>query len=189
MMRAALLIATKHPIIKGDRQYKIDFFLLHSVNTLVMMPSFIDHEWISAKDAIRVIEYAGRAHLFNYVSRISPPVTPSEINEYPIKRSWDEVFNYAINHPTDDGHLQKCVRSLAYGEKTMSGKFGDNGFQIKPDAWLRLANLGKFRLIANRVPIHVRLTHMAVVDVVPYEVEPAEKWLIMFPPEDLEKEI
>lgn len=113
------------------------------------MPKFIDHEWISAENAVRVIEWAGRSHLFNYVSRTAPPLTTAEVNQYPIQRSWDEIYNYSINHPTDDGHLQKCVRSLAYGEKTMSGKFGKNGFLMKPDAWLRLANLGKSLLFAQ----------------------------------------
>lgn len=108
-----------------------------------MMPSFIDHPWISRENGIRMIEWAGRCHLLTYVSQTAPPVTPKDIDNYEIKRSWQEVFDYAINHPTDDGHLQKCVRSLIYGEKILSSKYGQNGLQIRPDSWLRIANLRK----------------------------------------------
>ena len=96
-----------------------------------------------------MIEWAGRCHLLTYVSQTSPPVTPAEVDKYQIKRPWNEIFDRAINHPSDDGHLQKCVRSLAYGEEVFSKTEAKGGYQIKPDTWLRLANMGKSPLLVH----------------------------------------
>ena len=139
----ALLIATKPTPIKETDPYKADFFLLHSVNTLAMMPTLISHSWISPQNAVRMTEWAGRCHLLNYVSQTAPPLTPAEIDIYPITRTWDEIFQYSIEHPSDDGHLAKCVRSLAFGEKVMSDRYGTHDHRIKPDSWLKLANLSE----------------------------------------------
>lgn len=140
---SALLIANKPPAIKDGQQHKIDFFLLHSVNTLAMMPSLIDHEWISKENATRLLEWAGRCHLLNYVSQVFPPLSSAEIEKYSTSRTWEELFTYSILHPSDDGHLSKCVRSLAFGEKLSSQGHGSYGGQLKPALWLPFANLGE----------------------------------------------
>jgi Questin oxidase-like len=180
---AALLIATKPSPIKDGQRYKTDFFLLHSVNTLAMMPSLIKHEWISRENGVRMIEWAGRCHLLTYVAQTAPPITSADIDNYQIKRPWNEIFDRAINHPSDDGHLQKCIRSLAFGEKVWEEKYDEADHQIKPDAWLRLANLGKYYF--ERLQIHALtrnlLMNQIVVDLVPYEAKTSEqRWLLMF---------
>lgn len=81
-----------------------------------------------------------------YVAEAAPLLTPAEVDEYPPIRPWSEIFDRAINHPFDDGHLVKCVRSLAFSEKTMSGKTGKADYLIKPGTWIRLANMGKHYL-------------------------------------------
>ena len=108
-----------------------------------MIPSLAKHPWSSHENSVRLMEWAGRCHLLNYVSQAAPPLTPAEIDSYPTTRTWQEIFDYSIHHPSDDGHLGKCVRSLAFGEKVMSGKFGTKGYEIRPDSWLKLANLSK----------------------------------------------
>ena len=107
------------------------------------MPSFIDHPWIVRSNSVRLLEWAGRCHLLNYVSQTAPPITTTDIEQYPLKRSWDEIFTYSMHHPTDDGHLTKCIRSLALGEKIMVGEKVQPGYLMKPELWARLANLGK----------------------------------------------
>ena len=94
--------------------------------------------------------------MLNFVSQNSPPITAAEIDEYPLTRSWDDLFDRAINHPSDDGHLQKCIRSLAFGERYMSEKWGKGDFQIKPDSWRKLANLGKPDLGGSKPMSHTR---------------------------------
>lgn len=107
------------------------------------MPSFVNHPWISRSNSIRLLEWAGRCHLLNYISQTAPPITTADIEDYPLKRSWDEMFSYAINHPSDDGHLSKCIRSLALGQQVMTGENLQPSYQMRPELWARLANLGE----------------------------------------------
>ncbi|KAK5704726.1 hypothetical protein LTR17_021640 [Elasticomyces elasticus] len=157
----SLLIASKPSSIKDEQPYKIDFFLLHSVNTLCLMPTLINHQWISRENSVRLMEWAGRCHLLNYMSQTAPPISPAVIDNYPLKLDWDQIFDRAINHPSDDGHLQKCIRSLAFGQKIMSDKYVKGEYQVKPGSWLRFANM--------------------VTDLVPWESKTSpERWLLSF---------
>lgn len=153
-LSVALFMATKPSPIKKEDPQKIDFGLLHCVNTLVLMPTLVNHKWISRENGVRLIEWAGRCHVLTCVGQTAPPITTAEIDKYSPKLSWDEVFDRAINHPTDDGHLQKCIRSLAFGEKVMSPKYGKGKFLMKPDAWLKLGNLGKSFKSTRKPSIH-----------------------------------
>lgn len=119
--------------------------MLHSVNTLVLMPRLVDHPWITNENGIRLIEWAGRSHLITYISEMAPPITTAEIDDYQTNRNrgWDEIIHLAITHPSDDGHLLKCIRSLAWAEKRLSPKYAEGGFLMTPESWRRLANLGK----------------------------------------------
>ena len=177
----ALFIAVKPSPLKDDERYKIDFFMLHSVNMQVLNPSLVHHDWISQENAIRMLEWAGRCNMMIYVAQTAPPITPAEIDRYPPKRSWSEIFSYSINHPTDDGHMQKCVRSLAFGEKYLSSKHTQGALLIKPESWLRFANFGKFYLILAQGLVQVVLINETVVDKVPLEARTsAERWLLSF---------
>lgn len=106
------------------------------------MPTLVNHKWISKENGIRLIEWAGRCHLLAYVAQTAPPITPDEVDKYPAERSWEEIFDRAINHPTDDGHLQKCIRSLAWGEEALGPKHNQGNLLIKPASWLKFANFG-----------------------------------------------
>lgn len=122
----------------------MDFILLHIVNTLVLMPTLVQHQWIARDNAIRLLEWAGRLHLLHYVAEATPPLSTAELDTMPILRSWNQVFDLAINHPSDDGHLVKNIRSLAWGEQAMSKKYHQAKHIMKPQSWLKLANLGEF---------------------------------------------
>jgi hypothetical protein len=171
------MIATKPKPIENER-HKIDFFLLHSVNTLAMLPTLVHHDWISPANAIRLQEWTGRCHLLNYVSQVAPRLTLEELDGYVSSRSWDEAFRYSILHPSDDGHLAKCIRSLAFGSQLLSEKSGSNGLRMKPDSWLQLANLGEALGSSEEFRM---LTEVPVSDTVLWEAKSSpDRWLLAF---------
>jgi Questin oxidase-like len=124
----------------------MNFILLHIVNTLVLMPTLVEHQWISRENAVRLIEWAGRLHLLHYVAETAPQLSAAELDTYPSVRSWDQVFDLAKHHPSDDGHLVKSIRALAWGEQVMSKKYDQAKNIMEPGTWLKLANLGESRL-------------------------------------------
>lgn len=144
-LRSGVLLATKPSRIPSDAQHKVDFILLHTVNTLVLMPTLIHHEWISRENATRWMEWAGRLHLLHYVAENAPPLDTTELDMYPSTLSWDHTFDRANNHPSDDGHLAKNIRALAWCEQFMSTRYDATKDIMKPGTWLRLANLGEIR--------------------------------------------
>jgi hypothetical protein len=91
------------------------------------------------------MEWAGRLHLLHYVAQTAPPLNTAELFTYPTLRSWDQIFSLAINHPFDDGHLAKNIRTLAWGEQVMSKKYDQAKDIMKPGSWLKLATLGESR--------------------------------------------
>jgi hypothetical protein len=121
----------------------MDFILLHTVNTLVHMPTLVEHQWICRDNVVRLMEWAGRLHLLHYVAETCPPLNTAELDANPSLRSWDQVFGFAINHPSDDGHLVKNIRALAWGEQVMSKKYDHAKDIMKPGTWLKLAGLGE----------------------------------------------
>ena len=123
----------------------MNFVLLHTVNTLVLMPTLVKHKWISRENAVRLMEWAGRLHLLHYVAETAPPLSTAELDTYPSLRSWNQVFDLANNHPFDDGHLVKNIRALAWGEQVMSKKYDQAKDIMEPGTWLKLASLGESR--------------------------------------------
>lgn len=121
----------------------MDFVLLHTVNTLVLMPTLVNHEWISRENAIRWMEWTGRLHLLHYVAETAPPLDTTELDKKSSTLSWDSVFDHANNHPTDDGHLVKNIRALAWAEQFTSQKYDSTKDTMRPRTWLKLANLGE----------------------------------------------
>ncbi|KAJ9614042.1 hypothetical protein H2200_002178 [Cladophialophora chaetospira] len=157
----SVLLATRPSRIPPGEPHKIDFILFHTVNTLVLMPTLVQHQWISRENAIRLMEWAGRLHLLHYVAETAPPLSTAKLDIYPSLRSWDQVIHLAINHPSDDGHLVKNIRALAWGEQVMSKNYEDARHIMHPGSWLKLANL--------------------VVDTVPYDAKASdERWLLHF---------
>lgn len=114
-----------------------------------MLPSLVHHEWVSKDNAVRLLEWAGRNHLLTYAAHRAPRITTEEVDGYQIKRPWNELFDYVVNHPTDDGHLQKCIRALAYADKRFEGRTAMNGLRCKPDTFLELGNMGMYYWLAN----------------------------------------
>ena len=91
------------------------------------------------------MERAGRLHLLHYVAETAPPLSTTELDTSPSIQSWDQVFDLANNHPSDDAHLVKNIRALAWGEQVMSEKYDQAKNIMEPGTWLRLASLGESR--------------------------------------------
>lgn len=147
---SGVCLATKPSRIPSGGHHKMNFILLHLVNTLVLTPTLVEHQWISRENAVQMIGWAGRLHLLHYVAETAPPLNTAELDPYQSLRSWDQVSDRAINHPTDDGHLVKNIRALAWGEQFMSKKYDRAKYLMEPGAWLKLANQGKS--CSSRIP-------------------------------------
>lgn len=67
-----VLLATKPSRIPSGGQHRMDFILLHTSNTLVVMPTLIKHQWISPEKAIRLMEWAGTEHEYGvFMARLA----------------------------------------------------------------------------------------------------------------------
>ncbi|KAH7411526.1 putative HypA-like protein [Cadophora sp. MPI-SDFR-AT-0126] len=134
-------------VIPGPvESYKVDFFLLHLVNTLVLLPSLMKHAWLSTHNKLRLLEWIGRYDLLLYIAQSSPKLTTEDLATCKQRQgTWEEVIRYSIRHPTDDGHLAKMVRALAFGQQLTKPlqSFGNPSNLLMEDhMWLKLAILG-----------------------------------------------
>lgn len=129
--------------IREPDQHRVDFFLLHSLNMLPMWPSILNHPWIPRKDAVRLLEWMGRYFVLLYIAERSPEFKPNDIDKYQGSvKPWSELFERSIDHKTDDGHLPKAIRALAWGQEyTRASPQRDKLLMKDGNAWLRLANL------------------------------------------------
>jgi hypothetical protein len=125
--------------------YKVNFFLLHAINSLVLWPSLVHHPWLCLSNSIRLLEWQGRYFLTVYAAEACPKISTEDLAEYvkPLE-SWDQLFQKCIAHSTDDGHLPKVIRALAFGESTWKTLSSQSNRLMKEDMWLKLANRGKF---------------------------------------------
>ncbi len=146
-------IACTMAVVPGDVEtHKVNFFLLHSVNSLVLWPSLLAHPWMSEEDAIRLLEWQGRYNLLLWVGENLPNIKVGDLQKFNnTAKSWDEIFHRAINHKTDDGHLCKFIRTCAYGDRASKKAEAKNCMMLREDAWRQIAGLGKPTLIQTRI--------------------------------------
>ncbi|OJD17364.1 hypothetical protein AJ78_02549 [Emergomyces pasteurianus Ep9510] len=133
---------------RPQKRIKFDFFYMHCVTSTIFLASFVSQPWISIQNKLRILEWKGRVDLMMYASRGAAELRREEITNYEPKLSWEEVFAQAINHPREDGHASKFVRTLAYGEKLCKQFELDDryreAFLVRGDMWIKLANMGEF---------------------------------------------
>ncbi|KAK2807166.1 hypothetical protein FQN51_004780 [Onygenales sp. PD_10] len=132
---------------RPDKRIKFDFFLLHCVTSAIFLRAFISQPWLSTQNKLRILEWKGRMDLLQCAARGCLEPRPEDITHYKPGLSWDKIFSKAINHPGDDGHVVKLIRSLAYGEKLCKPfeeeeKYKE-AFPIRGDMWVKLANMGE----------------------------------------------
>ncbi|CAI6298918.1 unnamed protein product [Periconia digitata] len=122
---------------------KFDFFYMHSVNSSIFFSAFLNAPFLTATQKTRLLEWKVRCDLAMYVSRGSPPLLLSDIENYTPPRgdeSWSEVFE-RVNRLPDDGHTCKLVRALANGEKACKPFEGKQGFAIQGELWRKIAGM------------------------------------------------
>jgi hypothetical protein len=121
---------------------KFDFYFMHCVNSSIFFPAFINADWLSTANKIRLLEWKGRMDLAMYASRRSPELRGGEMEKYSPKVAgdWESIYKRVMSFD-DDGHAAKLVRALAHGQK-LSAKFeGEEGFRVKGSMWDHLGHM------------------------------------------------
>jgi hypothetical protein len=135
--------AAQHP----PNQVKVDFFLMHCMNSSIFFTRFLKLPFLSTDKKIRLLEWKSRSDLIMYVSRGSPSLSLDEIKSYKPKQPspagtdpWDAIIE-RVHRFEDDGHSAKLIRALANG-KRVSGKWEDSdAFRIKGDMWDQIGHM------------------------------------------------
>jgi len=127
---------------RSDRAVKYDFYFMHCVNSSVFFPAFLQQDWLSEANKVRLLEWKIRLDLIMYASRRSPDIRLQDIKGYkPVKPSgWDEIEDRACLLE-DDGHGSKLVRALANGQRVSEPYEDLDAFRLKRDDWLQLAHM------------------------------------------------
>lgn len=83
--------------------------------------------------------------LLIWASRKMPEPRISDVNNSPIHMGWPEIIARSYMHPSDDGHLAKFVRTVAYAQelcRVYETEAEKRGLRIIGDMWLRIGNMG-----------------------------------------------
>jgi len=133
--------------LRPNKKIRFDFFYMHSMNSSVFLPAFLNAPWLSDANKVRLLEWKARCDLALYVSRGAPPLLIDEVRNYRPKKpsGWDGIFARAVVFE-DDGHASKLVRAAANGEK-VCGNVSDaaagssKAFRILADDWLQFGHM------------------------------------------------
>lgn len=127
---------------------KLDFFFIHAVNLSIFFKAFMDLPYIEDSTKCRLLEMKGRMDILIWASRRMPEPQIDDLLEYPIHLGWPEVFSKSYLHPSDDGHLAKFVRTVAFAEelsRPLETKLDSDYLPVSGDMWLKIGNMGKLR--------------------------------------------
>lgn len=117
------------------------------MNLSILLKPILSLPYLSDSNKARLLEMKGRMDLLIWASRKMPTAQEADINNYPIHLGWPEVFAKAYKHPTDDGHLPKFVRTVAYAQeicRPFEEEAEARGLKVTGDMWLKIGNMGKF---------------------------------------------
>ena len=100
---------------------------MHGVNATILVSAILEQSWLSIQNKTHLLERVGRFLLALYSSNHVAPLHVSEISSYIPKKSalgvegsWDNIISRAVDM-SDDGHVAKLIRALAFGEKACEG--------------------------------------------------------------------
>jgi len=138
---AALMVAAAQ---RPDKEIKMDFFLMHSHNAAIFLPTFISQPWLSDSAKARIIEWKGRLDLALYAST-TPTLRINDISDYVPKiksesNPWMNVIDRVIQ-VKDDGHAAKFIRACVNGQRFGVQYQDQAGFVVKGDMWLKIAQM------------------------------------------------
>ncbi|KAJ6020753.1 hypothetical protein N7540_006257 [Penicillium herquei] len=127
-----------------EKEMKLDFFFIHAVNLSIFFKAFMDLSYLNLSMKSRLLEMKGRVDLLIWASRKMPEPQIADILNYPIHLGWPEVFSKSYLHPSDDGHLVKFVRTVAFGEelsRPFEKKLPSDALPVSGDMWLKIGNM------------------------------------------------
>ena len=133
---------------REDKQAKIDFFYMHSVNCSLFLSVFAQSPWLSLDAKARLLEWKVRIDLIIYAGQGTPELREEFIVRYKPRRplcvGWIDVIERAKAIPCD-GHVVKMIRALRHGAE-VSAPYENQpnaatAFPIKGDMWTQIANM------------------------------------------------
>lgn len=125
-----------------NKEVKLDFFFIHSLNCSIFFTTFLEAEWLSQENKLRLLTWKGRFDLIAYAARGSPELHLHEIVKYKPRRpgqGWTELFE-RVNIADDEAHVTKLIRGLAHGEMVCK-EFKGKMFPVQGDMWLKIAHM------------------------------------------------
>ena len=144
---------------RPEKETKLDFFFIHSVNASIFFSAFNAQPWLSAENKARILEWKGRSDLLTYASRLAPELHPDEIAKYQPRQSsmtWPLLIERTNKMTHDDGHIAKLIRALAHGAKVCAAyearPESSPRFPLKGEGWLQIGNMAVDTTTQPRLP-------------------------------------
>ena len=102
-----------------------------------------------------MLEWKVRTDLALYAAGHAPELRLEAIKSYVPKiqtstNQWLNVIDRAFRLEEEDGHVVKLIRVAALGERVCSAYQNDEGFVLKNDMWVRVAQMRKSRRLSDR---------------------------------------
>lgn len=111
----------------------------------------MDLPYLEVSDKSRLLKMKGRMDLLIWASRKMPLPQLDDVLNYPVRQGWPDVFSKSYLHPSDDGHLAKFVRTVAFAEelcRPLEKKLSNDRLPVSGDMWLKIGNMGKLSRIS-----------------------------------------
>ncbi|EXJ66811.1 uncharacterized protein A1O5_10006 [Cladophialophora psammophila CBS 110553] len=144
---------------RHDKEVKLDFFFIHSVNCSIFFSAINAQPWLSDENKARLLEWKVRMDILQYASRLAPELHNEEVVNYKPResgRSWASIIETTNSITYDDGHISKLVRALAHGSKVCNPyeerQELSARFPLKAAGWLQIANMAIDTTNAPTVP-------------------------------------
>ena len=133
---------------RPEKEVKLDFFFMHSVNASLFFSAFNKQTWLSLENKVRLLEWKGRIDLLTYASRLAPKLDPDETLNYKPRKdgmTWASLIERVNRLKYDDGHIAKLVRAPAHGSQVCA-PYQDQTelftrFPLNERAFLQIANM------------------------------------------------
>ena len=132
---------------RPSKEIKIDFLGMHGVNATILVSAILEQPWLSIQNKTRLLEWVGRFLLALYCSNHVAPLHLAEISDYAPKKtalgsegSWDNIISRVVD-VSDDGHVAKLIRALAFGEKACESWEEKTPLIVKGKMWKQIGSM------------------------------------------------
>jgi hypothetical protein len=151
------------------KEIKIDFLGMHGVNATILVSAILEQPWLSIQNKTRLLEWVGRYLLALYCSNHVAPLHVSEVSDYIPKKSslgdegsWYNIISRAVD-VSDDGHVAKLIRALAFGEKACVGWEEKTPLIVNGKMWRQIGSMSTRKpFIVLAVLLSITLTRFPV---------------------------